>query len=153
VAGGFGGEVELVFDEVGDDFSVGFGGELVALGEEFGLEGKVVLDDAVVDDDEGAGAVAMGVGVFLRGAAVGGPAGVANAEGAGDGAGGDYGFEVAELAGGAAEFEALRASSYGDAGGVIAAVFETAQAFDDDGDGRIGANVTDDSTHKDKCIG
>ena len=82
----------LLLDEVGDDLGVGFGDELVALGEQFGLEGEVVFDDAVVDDDEGAGAVAMGVGVFFRGAAVGGPAGVADAEGAGDGAGGEGAF-------------------------------------------------------------
>ena len=76
---------EFVFDEVGDDFGVGFGDEFVALGGELGLEGEVVFDDAVVDDDEGAGAVAVGVGVLLGGAAVGGPAGVADAEGALDG--------------------------------------------------------------------
>ena len=100
------------------------------------LEGEVVLDDAVVDDDEGAGAVAVGVGVLFGGAAVGGPAGVADAEGAVDGAVGDDVFEVAELAGGAAQCEAVGAAGYGDAGGVVAAVFEAAQAFNDDGDDR-----------------
>ena len=112
----FGGEVELVLDEVGDDFGVGLGDELVAAGDEFGFEGEVVLHDAVVHDDERAGAVAVGVGVLLGGAAVGGPAGVADAEGAGDGAGGDGGLKIAELAGGAAQLQALRAAGDGDAG-------------------------------------
>ena len=77
-----GGEFELVLDDVGDDLGVGFGGELVAFGDEGGFELEVVFDDAVVDDDERAGAVAVGVGVFFGGAAVGGPAGVADAVGA-----------------------------------------------------------------------
>ena len=140
-------EVEFVFDEVGDDFGVGFGDELVAFGDEGVLEGEVVFDDAVVDDDESAAAVAVGVGVFFGGAAVGGPAGVADAEGAVERGVGDDGFEVAELAGGAAEGEAFGASGYGDAGGVVAAVFEAAQAFNDDGDDGLGTNVTDNSTH------
>jgi hypothetical protein len=88
---------------VGDDFGVGFGEEGVALGDEGRLELEVVFDDAVVDDDEGAGAVAVGVGVFFGGAAVGGPAGVADAIGAVDGVFGEDLGEVAELAGGAAE--------------------------------------------------
>ena len=100
--------LSLLLDEVGDDFGVGFGDELVALGGELGFEGEVVFDDAVVDDDEGAGAVAVGVGVLFGGAAVGGPAGVADAEGAVDGVVGDDGFEVAELAGGAAELHECR---------------------------------------------
>ena len=54
----------------------------------------------------GAGAVAVGVGVLFGGAAVGGPAGVADAEGAVDGVFGEDGGEVGELAGGAAELEA-----------------------------------------------
>ena len=99
---------ELVLDEVGDDLGVGLGDELVALGDEGVLEGEVVFDDAVVDDDEGAGAVAVGVGVLFGGAAVGGPAGVADAEGAVDGVVGEDGFEVAELAGGAAELRGPR---------------------------------------------
>ena len=136
---------------MGDDFGVGFGLEDVALGDEGGFEREVVFDDAVVHDDEGSGAVAVGVGVFFGGAAVGGPAGVADAVGAVDGRGGDDGFEVAELAGGAAEFErgGVRGrAAYGDAGGVVAAVFEAAQTFNDDGDDRFGADVTDDSTHR-----
>jgi len=119
----------------------------VAFGDEGVLEGEVVFDDAVVDDDEGAAAVAVGVGVFFGGAAVGGPAGVANAEGAVDGRVGDDGFEVAELAGGAAEEQAFGASGDGDAGGVVAAVLEAAESFNDDGDYGLGANVTNDSTH------
>ena len=112
----FGGEVELVLDEVGDDLGVGFGDELVAAGDEFGFKGEVVLHDAVVHDDECAGAVAVGVGVLLGGAAVGGPAGVTDAEGARDGAGGDGGLKVAQLAGGATQLQALRAAGDGDAG-------------------------------------
>ncbi len=81
------------------------------LADEGLLELEVVFDDAVVHDDEGAGAVAVGVGVLFGGAAVGGPAGVADAVGAVDGRFCDDGFEVAELAGGAAEGERL-----GDAG-------------------------------------
>ena len=72
----------FILDEVGDDLGVGFGLELVALGDEGLLELEIVLDDAVVDDDEGAGAVAVGVGILFRGPAVGGPAGVADAVGA-----------------------------------------------------------------------
>ncbi len=61
---------------------------------------------------------------------------------------GEDGFEVAELAGGAAELaRPSGAAGDGDAGGVVAAVFEAAQAFHDDGDAGFGADVTDDSTH------
>ena len=88
---------------MGDDLGVGFGLELVALGDEGLLELEVVFDDAVVHDDEGSGAVAVGVGVFLSGAAVSGPAGVAYAVGAVQGGLVDDDFEVFELAGGAAQ--------------------------------------------------
>ena len=73
---------------------------------------------------------------------------------------GDGDFEIAELAGGSAESEAFGATGYGDAGGVVAAIFEAAQAFNDDRDDGLWANVTDDSTHemslvvcRDFCMG
>ena len=108
--------LELVLDQVGDDLGVGFGGEGVALGDEVVLEREIVFDDAVVHDDEGAGAVAVRVGVLLGGAAVCGPAGVTNSIGAVDGVAGEDGVEIAELAGGAAELQALGAAGDGDAG-------------------------------------
>jgi hypothetical protein len=106
-----------------------------------------------VDDDEGAAAVAVGMGIFFGGAAVRGPAGMADAEGAVEGGVGYDGFEVAELSGGSAEGQAFGASGYGDAGGVVAAVFEAAQAFNDDGDDGLGTNVTDNSTHEMSLVG
>jgi len=93
---------------VGDDFCIGLGYKFVALADELLLELEVVFDDAVVDDDEAAGAVAMGVGVLFSGAAVGGPAGMADAEGAVDGILVEDFFELAEFAGGATELEARR---------------------------------------------
>ena len=101
---------------MGDDLGVGLGDEVVTLGDEFGLEGEIIFDDAVMDDDEGSGAVTMRVGVLLGGAAVGGPACVADAEGAGDGAGRDGGLKVAQFAGGAAQLQAMRAAGDSDAG-------------------------------------
>ena len=58
------------------------------------------------------------------------------------------GFEVAKLPRCSAEVHcAVGRAGDGDAGRVITAVLEAAQAFDDDGHGGIGANVSDDSTH------
>jgi len=74
-----------LFDQVRDDLGVCFCDELVALLSEFALEVKIIFDDAVMNYDEAAGAVAMRVGIFFRGAAVGGPARVTDAEGASTG--------------------------------------------------------------------
>ena len=96
-----------------------------------------------------AGAVAVGVGVLFGGAAVGGPAGVADAVGAVDGVVVEDVFEVAELAGGAAELEAVAIAGDGDAGRVVAAVLEAAQSLNDDGDDfSTVADVTDDAAHR-----
>jgi hypothetical protein len=62
--------------QVGDDFGVGLGDELMAVGGELLLERQIVLDDAVVDDDDLALAVAVRVGVLFGGTAMGGPTGV-----------------------------------------------------------------------------
>ena len=69
------GQFELVLDNVGDDLGIGLGGERVAFGDEGSFELEVVLDDAVVHDDERAGAVAVGGGRSLRWAGRGWPSG------------------------------------------------------------------------------
>jgi hypothetical protein len=56
----------MLFDEMGDDFGVGFGGELVAFGDQFLLEREIVFDDAVVHDDDSCRCSRDGDERFLR---------------------------------------------------------------------------------------
>ena len=69
-----------LLEEVGDDLGVGLGAEAVASATELLSEGVVVLDAAVVDDGDAAGAVEVGVRVELGGSADGGPTGVTDAD-------------------------------------------------------------------------
>ena len=107
----------------------------------------IVLDDAVVDDDDLAGAVAMRVGVFFGGTAVGGPAGVADAIGAVERLQADDLFQVAQLAFGAAHLQALAVAGHRDAGRVVAAIFQAPQAVDDDRHNPLLANVSNNAAH------
>ncbi len=67
------------------------------------LEGQIVFDDAVVDDDDFAGAIAVGMRVFFGRTPVCGPAGMADAVRPGERLVLDDLFEVAEFAFGAAD--------------------------------------------------
>ena len=71
--------LHLALDQVRDDLGVGLGDERVALALQLVLQVEVVLDDAVVDDDDLAGAVAVRVRVLLGRPAVRRPARVADA--------------------------------------------------------------------------
>ncbi len=136
--------LEGVVEQMGDDLGIGVGRKDVALRLQFGLEHGVVFDDAVVDQADLAGRMRVGVGHIGR--AVGGPAGVADADDALDRLGHDGGFEVADLAGGAAAVGAGSAL-HGDAGRVIAAVFETAQGFQQARGHGFAADDSDDAAH------
>ena len=70
---------QRLFEQMRDGLGVGLAGEGVAAIDEFGAEGGVVLDDAVVDDDDIVPAAHVGMGVRVAGGAVGGPARVADA--------------------------------------------------------------------------
>ena len=108
-------------------------------------QGVVVLDAAVVDDGDAAGAVEVGVGVELRGGADGGPAGVADADGAGDGAG--LGAEVLDVADGLGDMDAAAVED-GDAAGVVAAVLDAVEGVQQDGEGVSRPDVARDSAHR-----
>ena len=56
-------------------------------------------------------------------------------------------FEVAQLAGRAANLELAFLGDDRDARGVVAAIFEFAQPLDDDGDDLFRADVADNSAH------
>ena len=107
----------------------------------------VVFDDAVVHHDDLAGAVAVRMGVLFGGAAVGGPAGVADAVGAIERLQADRLFQVAQLAFGAAHLQSFTVAGDGDSRRVVAAVFQATQAVDDDGHDAFLANVSNDSAH------
>jgi hypothetical protein len=106
----------MIFDQVGDDFRVGFGGELVAFFFKPALEGKIIFYDAVVYDYDASAAIAVRVGVLFGGTAMGGPARVADTECAIERFRADDFFEVSELAFGAADLQAVAIPRYGDSG-------------------------------------
>src|SRR5690606_1626622 len=117
--------------QVGDYFGVGLRGEVVAQLLELLAQLVVVFDDAVVDYGQPLGH--MGVRVVFGGFAVGGPAGVGYAQVAVNGRSFQGIFQLDDLADCAGPFDAVAGGQDGDAGGVIAAVFETAQTFYEDG--------------------
>ena len=127
--------VEIMADQMRDGLGVGLGVEDLA--EPFQLLPQLaeVLDDAVVHDRDPVGRVRMGVA--LGRPAVGGPAGVADADGAGDRRLAEAGLEVDELALGAAALDPA-VDQGGDAGGVIAAIFQALQRLDQAGRDRPG---------------
>jgi hypothetical protein len=71
--------------------------------------------------------------VLFTGAAMGGPAGVANAVGAINGIVPDDLFEVAQLAFGAPYLQSVLSAGYCDSSRVVAAVFKAAKSINDDG--------------------
>ena len=146
-------EVALVAipDEVGEDFGVGLGVEVMAFPFEPGAERAVVFDDAVVDERDVAGLVEMRVGVDLGRRAVGGPAGVGNASGGAlEKLGRPLGVgAVVELG----DFSRCLGDDdpfviqNGDARRVVAPVFEAAQAVDEHSGRICFSDVSDDSAH------
>ena len=136
--------LHMGIDQVGDHLGIGVGDELAPLRLQLGPELAVVLDDAVVDHRHPAGG--MGVGVGLAGLAMRGPAGVADARSAADGAPGDQLFELDELALGPAKLDQA-VGERRETSRIVAAVFEAPQPVEDVRRRLIRARDTDDSAH------
>jgi len=113
----------------------------------------VVLDDAVLHHRHPAGAVEVRVGVALLRLAVGGPAGVADAAQTGSPVGFKALREVHQLALGAQAAQPSRSIPLsglhrGDAGGVVAAIFELPQPFQQQRRRFSRADHRNDAAHK-----
>jgi hypothetical protein len=140
---------EALVDQMGHHLGVGLALKHMAGGLQFGLQLGEVLDDAVVHQRHPPGLVR--VGVFGVGGAVGGPAGVADADrrdagGAGQGIGGQHRLQLRDLALGATPGSAA-VDHRGDASGVIAAVLQPLEAVDQAGNRRALAGDADDPAH------
>ena len=132
---------------MGDDFCVCLGGEGVAFRNELLLQGKVVFDNAVVDDHDAAGAIAVGVGIFFGGASVGRPASVANPICALQRVLAERFFKVAKLAFSAADVQSLGTASHRDTRGIVSAIFQPPQTLDDDWNYLLATDIADNPTH------
>jgi len=114
---------------VDERLGVGFGPEVVPVLLQPAPQHVRVLDYAVVDEGERAGAIDMGMRVALRGRAVRGPARMADAARPVHGVARQQVTKVRDPPRELAGFDAA-AVEHGNAGGVVSAVFEPAQAFD-----------------------
>ncbi len=143
--------VVQVVHQVGDDFGVGLALEHVAGGLQFRAQVVVVLDDAVVHQRDARRALVrageMGMRVVRQRRAVGGPAGVGDAGQALDavlrGLRRQFGDPL-----GAAHPLQPGARVHGHAAGVVAPVFQPAQAFEQDGNDIVLRHGADDATHR-----
>ena len=143
----------IIANQMREHLGVGVGFEFVAGGEQFLFERVVIFDDAIVNDGDFAGLIEVRMGIFVRGRAVRGPARVADAEISLD----RFGFQKARKA--FADFahflanEQIAATHHSHAGAVIAAIFQPPQSFEQDGRGRLFANVSNDAAHnlKSEC--
>ena len=139
--------VEILLDEVSDDLGIGLGLENVSFLLELLLQGQIVLDDAVMDNHNIAGTIAMRVRVLFSRAPMCRPAGVADAVRAVNRVDLKNVFEIPQLAGRTANAQGLIVLKNRNPGRVVAAVLKTFQAIQNDGDSSLRANVPDYSTH------
>ncbi len=135
------------------DLGVGVAGEFHTGRLQLMAQGREVLDDAVVDDGDLAGGVAVRVRIAVGGAAVGRPAGVAQAGAAGPRIRRHLGhgaLEVGQPAGATSDSKFAVTVDQGESRRVVAAVLHPAQRVHDDLAGGAPPDVADNSAHSDQ---
>ena len=143
--------VVMLADEMGEHFSIGLRLKGVPLADQVVAQGLVILDDAIVDERELVALVKVRVGILIRHAAMGGPAGVADAHGALRRLGQQ---EIGQVGNAAHALAHLHRPTLdgGDTRRVVAAVFEPPQPIQEDGS-RLGlSDISNDSAHKGRKV-
>ena len=136
----------LAPEKLGDKLGVGVGLDFYSGLEEAVAQLSVVLQDAVVHHGHRSGGVGLRVGIGLGGGSVGRPARVADAHGAVQGLVVGALLEVAQLAGGAQDLDALR-THHRDPGRVVTAVLQPPQAVQEHGNDLVRSHIADDAAH------
>ena len=126
------------------NLAVGLGRELGALAFQLAAQLAEILDDAVVHDREALGGVRMRV--VLGRPAVRRPAGVADADRARQRLARELLFQILELAFGAPARQHAMLER-GDAGGIVAAIFEALERVDKQRRDRLAADDPDNAAH------
>ncbi len=139
--------VIVAMDQMHDHLGVGVAAKFIALLLERLPQFKEVLDDAVLHHNQFTVCAAVGMGVALTGRAMGRPARMAHADVAQQRVCGQTIGKVDEFAGLAAYLNGAIVIDHGQAGRVIASIFELSQTVEDDGFSRTIANISYDSTH------
>ena len=141
--------VVVELEQLRHDLGIRFGSEGHALRDQKFLELDIVFDDAVVDDGKLAVLADVGVGVDVVRRAVGRPAGMAHADGALHiRAAVDEVAQDLEPAHGFFDLKLMPRRNDRDTGAVIAAVFQTGEAVEQNGGSLLAADVSNDTTHK-----
>ena len=138
---------QQLFYKVWDDLGIRLRVESVAVRSEPRLEFGVVLHDAVVNDDDLAGAVRVRVRVHVGGGAVRGPPRVADALPSADRLVLNEPPEVVQFARGAPDRKVSEVVRNGKAGAVVAAVGEARQPVQQDAGCLTGAGVSEYPAH------
>ncbi len=139
---------EKVFlDQVSDDFGIGFCREGVALFDQLFLQAEIVLNNAVVYDDDLSRAVAMRMRILFGGTSMGSPTSVADAVGAVERLKTDGLFQVAQLAFGAAQLQFVPIAGHGNSSRVVTAVLEAPEPLNDDWNHFLLTDISDNATH------
>ena len=139
-------EAQVTVYQLHDDFGVGIGVELHALGSQFGAQFLVILDDAIVHQHDLAVRAGVRVSVAGGGFAVSGPAGMANADLALKRGFLYQGDQALEFPGVAAHLN-VPILDHRQSGRIIAAILQPFQPVQDDRGGVPWTNITNDSTH------
>jgi hypothetical protein len=136
----------MVTDQVSEYLGISLGKEFVPAAKEFFAKRGVVFDDAIMDNSQLAGLIEMGMGIGIAGQSVCGPARVADAEGAMNWKLLDKFSKSGDAADAFANLEAAMVEQ-AKTGGVIASIFEPAQALNQQWRGIFFADVSDDAAH------
>jgi hypothetical protein len=136
----------MAFDQVSNDFGVGFSRELVSFLDKLALQLEVILNDSVVSHDDAALAVAVRVSIFFSGTSVGCPSRMAKTKLAGHRFLFEQFFKVPQFAG-TSPHGKLVVLDYGNARGVVPSVLKRLESTHDDGYRVSGTDVAEDSTH------
>src|ERR1051325_2227005 len=130
-----------------DNFRIRFCFELVSVLLKLVFQANIIFNDAVMDNDDLASAVAVRVSVFLCRASMRGPAGVTYTITAFDRGLPQGFFEIPEFARSATDLDPSTLIDDRNTRGVIAAVFESLKPVQNHGHDLLGTDVSNYSTH------